>query len=236
MDRSRQPSTREAGALGLRPGQVTVALLLIEAVCLLAFLLAGRPSATVRQLALVPALVWREPWRLATSALLHAGLLAAIFDGATLWLFGGPVEARLGRGRMLAVFLGGQLLGSVAATAVGMSLGPERVMVGCAAGGLALVGAFGMAWGNAPLALFGLIRMQARTLALVLVAMALVPTLMRGDLVQLAALAVGAASGMLLGAQPVERLSERWERYRLRRLRSRYRVISGGRDRRGFQT
>src|SRR5262245_33297237 len=153
MDQSRQPSRREAGMLGARPGQVTLALLLVEALCLLGFLLAGRPPSIVRQFALVPALAWREPWRLVTSGLLHAGVLQAIFDLATLWLFGGPVEARLGRGRMLAVFLGGQIMGGAAAAATGVALGPERVMVGCAAGGLALVAAFGMAWADAPLSL-----------------------------------------------------------------------------------
>ena len=68
-------------------------------------------------LALVPALVAAEPWRLVSSALLHAGLLHLGFNALLLWQLGQVLEPRVGPRGLLAL------------GAVGMAGGAFGVMV-----------------------------------------------------------------------------------------------------------
>lgn len=140
---------------------------------------------------------------------------------------------------MGGIFLGGQLLGGLAGAAVGTALDPGRVMVGSAAGGLALVLAFGASWGDAPLLLFGSLRMRARPLGLLLGGLSLLSPLLHAGWLAAATLATGGLAGMVYGGhlpgRLVERVRKSRDARRVRRLRSRYRVIPGGRDRHGFQ-
>jgi membrane associated rhomboid family serine protease len=54
-------------------------------------------------------------WRLITSAFLHASLLHIAFNMYFLWFVGAPVEAALGRGRFILIYLISGLAGSAGA-------------------------------------------------------------------------------------------------------------------------
>jgi membrane associated rhomboid family serine protease len=62
-----------------------------------------------------PAVANGDWWRLITSAFLHANLLHIAFNMYFLWLVGSAVEAALGRGRFIAVYLISGLAGSAGA-------------------------------------------------------------------------------------------------------------------------
>ena len=55
-----------------------------------------------------------EPWRLLTSVVVHAGLSHLLFNAFSLWLLGTMVEARVGGGRVLLVYLASGAAGSLA--------------------------------------------------------------------------------------------------------------------------
>jgi membrane associated rhomboid family serine protease len=65
-------------------------------------------------------------WRLITSAFLHASLLHIGFNMYFLWFVGAPVEAALGRGRFLLIYLISGLAGSAGA----LVLTPDKPTVG----------------------------------------------------------------------------------------------------------
>jgi membrane associated rhomboid family serine protease len=62
-----------------------------------------------------PAVANGDWWRLITSAFLHANLIHIAFNMYFLWFVGTAVEAALGRGRFLAVYLISGLAGSAGA-------------------------------------------------------------------------------------------------------------------------
>jgi membrane associated rhomboid family serine protease len=74
------------------------------------------PGGTLyRKCDLYGPLVANEPWRLITSAFLHANLLHIAFNMYFLWFVGSAVESALGRGRFLLVYLISGLAGSAGA-------------------------------------------------------------------------------------------------------------------------
>ena len=65
-----------------------------------------------------PAVANGDWWRLITAAFLHASILHIAFNMYFLWFAGAPVEAALGRGRFLLVYLVSGLAGSAGALVV----------------------------------------------------------------------------------------------------------------------
>ena len=55
-----------------------------------------------------------QPWRLLTSVFVHAGMSHLLLNAFSLWLLGTLVEARVGTGRLLAVYLASGVAGSLA--------------------------------------------------------------------------------------------------------------------------
>ena len=80
-----------------------------------------------------------EYYRLVTSAFLHAGLLHLALNMAALLTLGGPLEAALGRGRFLVLYLLSALGGSVAAF---LLAAPNVLGVGASGAIFGLFGAF----------------------------------------------------------------------------------------------
>jgi membrane associated rhomboid family serine protease len=62
---------------------------------------------------LVPAAAGVEPWRLVTSAFLHANLMHIAFNGLLLWRLGEMLEPVLGHLRFVALYLAGLAGGSL---------------------------------------------------------------------------------------------------------------------------
>jgi len=79
-----------------------------------------------------------EWWRLITAAFLHGGLIHLVMNMLILWLVGGPIEASLGRGRFLALYVVSGIAGSAGA----LLLDPNAVTVGASG---AICGLFGAA-------------------------------------------------------------------------------------------
>ncbi len=67
----------------------------------------------VRGFALIPALVAAEPWRLITSALLHAGLLHLGLNALLLWQLGQALEPRVGPRGMVGLAAAGMAGGGL---------------------------------------------------------------------------------------------------------------------------
>ena len=55
-----------------------------------------------------------QPWRLLTSVFVHAGMAHMLLNAFSLWLLGVLLEARVGAVRLLAVYLGSGVAGSLA--------------------------------------------------------------------------------------------------------------------------
>lgn len=76
-------------------------------------LLSASGVVGTRAFALVPVLVASEPWRLVTSAFLHAGLLHLGFNALLLWQLGQVLEPRVGTRGMLGLSAAGMAGGSL---------------------------------------------------------------------------------------------------------------------------
>ena len=78
-----------------------------------------------------------EWWRLLTGAFLHASLIHIAFNMLMLWWFGQALEAALGRGRFLGIYLVSALAGSAGA----LLLTPDQLTVGASGAVFGILGA-----------------------------------------------------------------------------------------------
>jgi membrane associated rhomboid family serine protease len=78
-----------------------------------------------------------EWWRLITSAFLHGGIIHLALNMLALWWFGGALEAALGRGRFLLLYVVSGLAGSAGA----LLLSPDAVTVGASGAIFGMLGA-----------------------------------------------------------------------------------------------
>ena len=78
-----------------------------------------------------------EWWRLFTAAFLHAGFIHLAMNMLGLWWFGGPLEAALGRGRYVLLYVVSGLAGSAGA----LIASPRAITVGASGALFGLLGA-----------------------------------------------------------------------------------------------
>lgn len=78
-----------------------------------------------------------EWWRLLSSAFLHAGIIHLALNMLALWWFGPPLEAALGRGRFLLLYIISGLAGSAGA----LLASPESITVGASGAIFGILGA-----------------------------------------------------------------------------------------------
>jgi membrane associated rhomboid family serine protease len=130
------------------PPYVTYAILAanvgVWAAGVLLGLLAGSPAGILGGGALTglggligPAVAAGQWWRLVTAGFLHVGLLHLGFNMVALFVFGPPLEARLGRSRFTALYLASLLSGSLGALLVS----PNQLTVGASGAIFGLLGA-----------------------------------------------------------------------------------------------
>lgn len=134
----REPRTTFGGKVQGDPGLVTMVLLGIN---VLVFVAVQSEPAILERLVLRaynfgdgPGVAEGGYYRLITAAFMHRETLHILFNMIMLWLFGRPLEAMLGRGRFLALYLICALGGSTAsylfnAPQVG-SLGASGAVIG----------------------------------------------------------------------------------------------------------
>lgn len=124
-------------------------------------------------------------WQPLSAALLYPdGRLAGLFGTlAVQWFVGSPVEARVGTARYLGLVLGCAALGYLALGLLGLAV-PEALLVaqgGATPADLAAATAFGVLFAGQTLSLFGALPLKSQGLAALVVGLALVGPLVRGD-------------------------------------------------------
>ncbi|MCX8089906.1 MAG: rhomboid family intramembrane serine protease [Verrucomicrobiae bacterium] len=217
---------------------LTVALIIINAVIFFLQLLLERiqPGSVLdRWLALSAERLARgEVWRLLTFQFLHGGLLHLLLNSWALYVFGRSVEATLGRGRFLQLYLGSGVVGGLMHVAGSALLpqifGPPQVqVVGASAGLYGVIAAFAVLFPHQPLTLllfFVLpITLSARVLLIASVALALIGLLMPQDNVAHGAHLGGMLAGYLF-LRWGDAVRERLEAWRQRPARRRPRELA----------
>jgi membrane associated rhomboid family serine protease len=223
---------RSSAAVGLRPspGVVGVLVALVASFFVLHFV---DPKFVIAHLALTPRrALGPEPWQLVTSAFVHLTFGSLLSSGIAVWLFGTPVEQHGGRAALFKVLIGATLAGSLAAALVGRVIAPDVVVAGAIGGSTACIAAFAAIFRDTPILLFGVQQMRASTTGYIFLAITGAMLLIDHQWAGFSAAAAGAAWGTWGDELRVTRLRIAWDKLRLWRLKRRYRVISGGRDKR----
>jgi membrane associated rhomboid family serine protease len=176
-----------------------------------------------------------RPWQLVTSWLVQDRLGTVIGDAFGVWIFGTAMEQQMGRRRMLTLFGVAQLCGALVIAAAGRLLhtqvpGMDAAVTGCGPAVVALIMAFGMTYGDMPLLLFGIAEMRARTLAWLSIGIGLAVAVLNLAWLTILGDLAGIGVGWLFMTQGLTRLEQAYQRWRLKRLKRRYRVIPGGRS------
>jgi membrane associated rhomboid family serine protease len=135
----------------------------------LAMLLLGHSMPRLEMsLALVPALVPARPWTLVTYMFLHAGFAHLFFNMLALYFFGPRLEARLGGRRFIALYLISGVSGALLSIFT-----PFVAIVGASGAVFGVMLGFAHFWPREPIYIWGLLRIEARVLVVLMTALAL---------------------------------------------------------------
>jgi membrane associated rhomboid family serine protease len=171
-----------------------------------------------------------RPWQLLTSALVPQDFGTALGEVFGIWIFGSAVEQRVGTRRMLLLFGAAQVITSLAVAGLGRLLQPDVPVGGCWPATMALLMAFGALYGNLPMRLFAMVELKARTIAWLWMGLSVVVALVTRRWLDVAGDLAGIGVGWVMFSGAYNRADLAWQRWRLKRLRRRYKVIPGGRD------
>lgn len=131
-------------------------LRLIVATVVMHFIASSSPEL-MRALALVPAYLPQRPWTIVTYMFLHApGLSHILFNMLALFMFGPPLEQRLGGTRFLWLYFIGGITGGLFSLAT-----PYVAIVGASAATFAVSLGFARYWPNSIILIWGLIPVRA---------------------------------------------------------------------------
>jgi membrane associated rhomboid family serine protease len=100
-----------------------------------------------------PALFPGRPWGVLTYAFLHGSLLHLLFNMLGLFMFGPPVEGRIGSRRFIRLYLISALSGAGLSLAF-VALGGHGVIIGASAAVFGVMLAFVLEWPDAPVFVF----------------------------------------------------------------------------------
>ena len=101
----------------------------------------------------IPSQVLRRPWTPLSYALLHASFLHLLFNALALYMFGRPVEGRLGGARFIRLCLAATL-GGAALSLLLMRVAGDGPIVGASGAIFGVMLAFVMEWPDAPVLVF----------------------------------------------------------------------------------
>src|SRR5207247_8351135 len=112
-------------------------------------------SSDLATFGFAPLSAFAQPWTFLTYMFVHANLLHLAFNLLALFVFGSPVEERMGSGSFLFYYLlcG---LGGAALSLVLMQFRPLDVVVGASAAVYGVMLAFAWAWPDQPIYVFPL--------------------------------------------------------------------------------
>jgi membrane associated rhomboid family serine protease len=138
------------------------------------FLTHGTPAEGA--LVFMPDVALTRPWTLVTYMFLHGGLSHLFFNMLGLFVFGPPLERRLGSNRFLGLYFVGGIAGAIASFA-----SPHVAIVGASAGVFAVSLGFARYWPNAVVLIWGIIPVRAWLLVVIMTVMALLGAQGHGD-------------------------------------------------------
>ena len=111
----------------------------------------------------VPRLIMVRPWTIITYMFLHAGLMHLAFNMIGLFFFGPRVEERLGSRSFLYLYL----ISGIAGAMLSLVMGPSAAVLGASAAVFGVMLAFAWFWPDAPIHIWGIIPIKARTLVII---------------------------------------------------------------------
>jgi rhomboid family protein len=120
-----------------------------------------------------PALLAEHPWSALTYAFLHGSFLHLAFNMLALFMFGPPVEGRLGSPRFIRLYVIAALGGAALSLAFAPLTG-GAIIIGASAAVFGVMLAFVLEWPDAPVLVFPLpMPIRAKWLVLILAAVSL---------------------------------------------------------------
>lgn len=129
----------------------------------------------------VPTDVLAHPWSPLTYAFLHAGFLHILFNALLLWMFGAPVEARVGGRTFIRLFLIA-VAGGAALSLMMMPLAGNGPIIGASAGVFGVMLAFVLEWPDAPVFIFPIpVPIKAKWMVFGMTALALLLGTLQGQ-------------------------------------------------------
>jgi membrane associated rhomboid family serine protease len=246
MSRYRAPSTVQ---YSFGPGGMTPAVRAILLLCGAGFVLTAFLPQARDWLGVVPQdVVTRgRVWQPATYIFIHAGLFHALFNMLGIWMFGVEVERMWGTRRFARFFMICGITAGVATVAAGLlPIDAEWRLRTYYAATVGASGAFygvAYAWGRLfpyrSVLLFLIFPVQAQWFAYILIAIDLAVAISSpgsSGVAHIAHLAGLAAAILILNNKrgpggPIAELRYRYLRWKMNRLRKRFDVVEGGRDR-----
>ncbi len=149
-----------------------VRLIIANAVVLLLMETVLTSDALLSAVALAPDQVLRRPWTLVTYMFVHGDLVHLLFNSLVLYMFGAPVEQRMGGSRFLAFYLYCGVGAALFAVLLQAVFPMSRLVVGASGAILGVTVAFALLWPDAELLVFPIpVPLRARTLAIALVSL-----------------------------------------------------------------
>jgi membrane associated rhomboid family serine protease len=228
--RSGAPSWAEPIMERLTP---TIKALVLANVFVYVFYVFVRPARAflVTHFGLGPGLFAGEIWQPVTALFLHTSLLF-ILNLIGLWFVGAALEKMRGTRAFLVLFFAAGILSNLAIAFVSHLRPNEADLIrseGCSYAVLALFVAFGRLLGRQQTRVLWNLFMPAQTLAWIFVGLAFLISLAQGDWGGVAGVVVASGAGYLGGGPGG--LRELWLTMKARRLRRRFGVFEGGRER-----
>lgn len=130
-------------------------LRLIVATVVMHFIVSSSPEL-IQTLAFVPALFPVRPWTAVTYMFVHApGVSHVLFNMLALFIFGPPLERRLGGNRFLGLYFVGGIAGAL------LSLGTQNPIIGASGATFAVSLGFARYWPDSIIMIWGVIPVRA---------------------------------------------------------------------------
>lgn len=131
-------------------------------------LVGGTLPGVVQALVLVPALIPYRPWTVVSYMFLHAGFAHLFFNMLALYFFGPRLEARMGGGHFIGLYLTSGVAGALASLVT-----PTALIVGASGAVFGVMLGFAYYWPRDPIYIWGLLKIEARWLVILMTVMAL---------------------------------------------------------------
>jgi membrane associated rhomboid family serine protease len=111
----------------------------------------------------IPRLIAVRPWTVITYMFLHGGMMHLVFNMLGLFFFGPRVEERLGSRSFVYLYLISGITGAL----LSLIMGPSAAVLGASAAVFGVMLAFAWFWPDAPIHIWGIIPIKARTLVII---------------------------------------------------------------------